>query len=100
VYFLVVRRYAPFSSFDGGFEGDSRTEATVNPMATARTIGVVAFARARRYVSQRRGVRIGCAGERGDAVRLSDGRRAEYRTAAVDWARQCDTRDNIAERRG
>lgn len=43
MYFLVVRRYAPYTTFGGGFEGDSRTEATVNPLASARTIGVAAF---------------------------------------------------------
>jgi len=43
MYFLVVRRYAPFATFGGGFEGDSRTEGTVNPFASARTIGLAAF---------------------------------------------------------
>jgi hypothetical protein len=42
-YFLVVRRYAPFSSFGGGFEGDVRVAGSVNPNATARTIGVITF---------------------------------------------------------
>ena len=46
MYYLVVRRYAPFRTFGGGFEGDVRTEATVNPRATARTIGIVAFTQA------------------------------------------------------
>jgi hypothetical protein len=43
VYTLVFRRYAPFSQFGGGFEGDSRTEGSVDPRASARTIGVVNF---------------------------------------------------------
>jgi hypothetical protein len=43
MYFLVVRRYAPFATFGGGFEGDSRSAGTVNPFASARTIGVAAF---------------------------------------------------------
>jgi hypothetical protein len=42
-YFLVVRRYAPFATFGGGFEGDSRTEASTLPTATARTVGTVMF---------------------------------------------------------
>ncbi len=41
--YLVVRRYAPFAEFGGGFEGDTRTEATTSPTATARTVGVVEF---------------------------------------------------------
>jgi hypothetical protein len=41
--FLLVRRYAPFATFGGGFEGDTRTEATTSPTATARTIGIVSF---------------------------------------------------------
>lgn len=41
--YLFVRRYAPFSQFGGGFEGDTRTQATTSPTATARTIGVVEF---------------------------------------------------------
>jgi hypothetical protein len=40
---LVFRRYAPFKTFGGGFEGDDRTEASTDPAASARTIGVVAF---------------------------------------------------------
>jgi hypothetical protein len=43
MYFLVVRRYAPFATFGGGFEGDSRFEGTVSPFASARTIGFTAF---------------------------------------------------------
>ena len=42
-YQLVVRRYAPFESFGGGFDGDNRTEASTNMSDTARTAGVVAF---------------------------------------------------------
>ena len=41
--YLVVRRYAPFAEFGFGFEGDTRTEATTSPTATARTVGVVEF---------------------------------------------------------
>lgn len=41
-YTLYVRRYAPFASFGGGFEGDDRVYST-NPSATARTAAVVAF---------------------------------------------------------
>ena len=41
--YLVVRRYAPFAEFGGGFEGDTRTKATTSPTATARTVGVVEF---------------------------------------------------------
>jgi hypothetical protein len=41
-YTLYVRRYAPFRSFGGGFEGDSRPFST-SPDATARTVGVVTF---------------------------------------------------------
>ena len=41
--YLFVRRYAPFSTFGGGFEGDVRTQATTSPTATARTVGVVEF---------------------------------------------------------
>lgn len=42
-FFLVVRRYAPFASFGGGFEGDVRQAGSVDPAATARTVGVVTF---------------------------------------------------------
>lgn len=41
--YLFVRRYAPFATFGGGFEGDNRTGASTSPVATARTIGVVEF---------------------------------------------------------
>lgn len=41
-YALYVRRYAPFRSFGGGFEGDSRGFST-SPAATSRTVGVVTF---------------------------------------------------------
>lgn len=41
-YSLVVRRYAPFESFGGGFEGDNR-QFSVSMAATARTVGVVLF---------------------------------------------------------
>jgi hypothetical protein len=41
-YTLVVRRYAPFESFGGGFEGDNRQFST-SMIVTARTVGVVTF---------------------------------------------------------
>jgi len=41
--YLFVRRYAPFAEFGGGFEGDTRTQASTAPTATARTIGVITF---------------------------------------------------------
>ncbi len=41
-YTLVVRRYAPFESFGGGFEGDNRGFST-SLQATARTTGMVSF---------------------------------------------------------
>lgn len=41
-YLLVVRRYAPFASFGGGFEGDNRRfSSSLN--VTARTVGMVSF---------------------------------------------------------
>ena len=42
-YKLVFRRYAPFDTFGGGFEGDIRTKASTDIKASARTVGVVAF---------------------------------------------------------
>ena len=45
-YTLVVRRYAPFESFGGGFEGDNRQFST-SMTAKARTVGVVVFSRDR-----------------------------------------------------
>lgn len=39
---LIVRRYAPFESFGGGFEGDRR-EFSLELRATARTIAIVQF---------------------------------------------------------
>lgn len=42
-YTLVVRRYARFESFFGGFEGDNRQFST-DMKATARTVGLVTFA--------------------------------------------------------
>jgi len=39
---LYVRRYAPFRSFGGGFEGDGRGFST-SPQATSRTVGVATF---------------------------------------------------------
>jgi hypothetical protein len=44
-FILVFRRYAPFSKFGFGFEGDNRTGPSVSMEATARTIGLVPFER-------------------------------------------------------
>ena len=44
MYWLVFRRYAPFESFGGGFEGDNRTIASPNLNDSARTVGAVEFA--------------------------------------------------------
>ncbi len=41
-YRLMIRRYAPFESFGGGFEGDNRQFST-KAEVTSRTIGVVTF---------------------------------------------------------
>ena len=41
-YTLVIRRYAPFKSFGGGYEGDDR-QFSMSKDATARTIGAVTF---------------------------------------------------------
>lgn len=41
-YSLFVRRYAPFASFGGGFEGDDRLYST-DMNATSRTVGVAIF---------------------------------------------------------
>jgi len=43
MYWLVFRRYAPFDSFGGGFEGDSRKSASSELSDTARTVGAVEF---------------------------------------------------------
>ena len=42
-YVLFFRRYAPFASFGGGFEGDHRTVASTSLSESARTIGAIAF---------------------------------------------------------
>lgn len=42
-YTLVFRRYAPFDTFGGGFEGDSRTEPSTSLKDSARTIGMIGF---------------------------------------------------------
>jgi hypothetical protein len=42
---LVFRRYAPFARFGFGFDGDHRQSPSVSMQATARTTGVVPFAR-------------------------------------------------------
>src|SRR5437016_1158026 len=44
-YALVFRRYAPFKSFGGGFEGDTRTAPSTSPLASARTIDITYFDR-------------------------------------------------------
>lgn len=43
MYGLFFRRYAPFATFGGGFEGDNRTSASTSLTATARTIGSLNF---------------------------------------------------------
>lgn len=43
-YALFFRRYAPFASFGGGFEGDHRTSSSTILTATARTVGAISFA--------------------------------------------------------
>jgi hypothetical protein len=43
MYWLVFRRYAPFESFGGGFEGDNRKSASAKLDDTARTVGAVEF---------------------------------------------------------
>jgi len=45
MYQLVFRRYAPFSEFGGGFEGDHRINASTSLNDTARTIGIIGFDR-------------------------------------------------------
>lgn len=42
-YLLVIRRYAPFKTFGGGFEGDERKAGSNSEFASARTIGFVQF---------------------------------------------------------
>lgn len=42
---LYVRRYAPFSQFGGGFEGDNRSVSSTSLTATSRTSGSVFFDR-------------------------------------------------------
>lgn len=42
-YTLVFRRYAPFATFGGGFEGDCRAGPSTCLTDTARTIGLVDF---------------------------------------------------------
>jgi hypothetical protein len=49
-YTLFVRRYAPFASFGGGFEGDNRSYSC-NPRTTARTTGIVTFGGGGRVVA-------------------------------------------------
>jgi hypothetical protein len=44
-YAIVFRRYAPFKSFGGGFEGDTRTGPSTSPLASARTIDITYFDR-------------------------------------------------------
>jgi hypothetical protein len=42
VFLMIFRRFAPFASFGGGFEGDNRI-ATADPAASSRTSGSVMF---------------------------------------------------------
>lgn len=44
IYGLFFRRYAPFATFGGGFEGDDRSNSSTSLTATARTIGSLMFA--------------------------------------------------------
>jgi hypothetical protein len=44
-YALVFRRYAPFKSFGGGFEGDTRKSASTRDDASHRTSAVIRFNR-------------------------------------------------------
>jgi hypothetical protein len=44
-YVLWVRRYAPFYTFGGGFEGDGERGPSASEYVTARTIGCVIFGR-------------------------------------------------------
>lgn len=43
LYRLWARRYAPFYTFGGGFEGDRERSSSTNEFDTARTIGCVPF---------------------------------------------------------
>ena len=43
LYSLWVRRYAPFDSFGGGYEGDGARGASTSMAVTARTIGGCSF---------------------------------------------------------
>lgn len=43
MYYLVFRRYAPFSQFGFGFEGDHRSGPSISLVDSARTIGMVPF---------------------------------------------------------
>jgi hypothetical protein len=47
IYKLYFRRYAPFTTFGLGFEGDSRNSASTDSEASARTIGEIEFSPAR-----------------------------------------------------
>ena len=44
IYGLFFRRYAPFATFGGGFEGDNRDTGSTSLSASARTIGALNFA--------------------------------------------------------
>jgi hypothetical protein len=44
-YKVLFRRYAPFATFGGGFNGDNRTSPSVKTIATARTTGRIDFDR-------------------------------------------------------
>src|SRR5262245_25276643 len=44
IYTLFFRRYAPFDTFGGGFEGDRRKGASTSLTDSARTIGHISFA--------------------------------------------------------
>jgi hypothetical protein len=59
-FVLYVRRYAPFKSFGGGFEGDARSFST-SLKATSRTVGQVTFGPGLKKTTGAKGVSDGSA---------------------------------------
>jgi hypothetical protein len=59
-YVLYVRRYAPFNSFGGGFEGDARSFST-SLKVTSRTVGEVTFGPQLKKTTQAKGFSDGSA---------------------------------------
>lgn len=51
-YALCFMRYAPFTSFGGGFEGDTRSGPGMDPGATCRTGGIVGFTKEKIFVAE------------------------------------------------